>query len=312
MIEIIVCGSLFAFTLSLLVFRAIFRKKNLLDNRLKKIAATAGQVQKQEEDVLSRPFSERVLKPLIYGLSSLVSRFTPSKGRQKLQQSLQLAGNPGNLKAHEYQAIQLLFAVLAMFVVWFFTWLGRKGIPEQVILLFLTGTVATLLGKAYLNTRIRKRKNALISQLPDALDLLTVSVEAGLGFDAALLHVVEKYKGALADEFRITFKELQVGKPRREALRDLGKRTDVEDILTFVGAMIQADQLGVPITKILRTQAEQVRARRRQRVQERAMKAPIKMLIPLVFFIFPSIYIVLLGSAVIQIYTTFRAGFSGF
>lgn len=309
MSQIIICAALFVFSLSILCFQVVFRKKNQLSVRLKKVVATAGQIKKQEEDILSKPFSERVIRPLITWLSAMISRFTPSAGRHKLQQSLQLAGNPGNFKAHEYQTIQLLFVIISMLTVWLLTWLGGKNLPEQVMLLALTAIVAMLLGKAYLNTRIRKRKKALIVQLPDALDLLTVSVEAGLGFDAALLHLVEKHKGALADEFRITLKELQVGKPRREALRDLGKRTDTEDILTFVGTMIQADQLGVPITNILRTQAEQVRSKRRQRVQERAMKAPIKMLIPLVFFIFPSIYIVLLGPAAIKIVKIFMNGF---
>jgi len=309
MIQIIICASLFAFTLSVLFFRAIYREKTHLDNRLKKVSATPVQTKKQEEDVLNKPFSERVARPLISSLSAFISRFTPTKSRQKLQQSLQLAGNPGNLKAHEYQSIKLLFVILSMLVVWGLTWLARMDITGQVVLLLVTGIAANLFGKVYLNSKIKKRKKELLKQLPDALDLLTVSVEAGLGFDSALAHVVEKSKGALADEFRITFKELQMGKSRREALRDMGQRTDVEDILTFVGSMIQADQLGVPITRILRTQTEQVRTKRRQRVEEKAMKAPIKMLIPLVFFIFPSIFIVLLGPAAIQIYTAFVTRF---
>jgi tight adherence protein C len=168
---------------------------------------------------------------------------------------------------------------------------------------------AIILNKVYLNNRIRKRKTELLKELPDAMDLLTVSVEAGLSFDSALLHVVDKSKGVLSEEFRITLKELQMGKSRREALRALGERANVDDLLTFIGSMIQADQLGVPISRILRTQAEQVRTKRRQRVEEKAMKAPVKMLIPLVFCIFPSIFIVLLGPAAIQIYQTLLTKF---
>lgn len=302
MAQIMVLAFMFALTLSVLSFRIIFRKKNQLDKRLKEVTTTPVQAKKQEEDILNKPFFERVVRPVITFVSVLVLRFVSSKGRQKLQQTLQQAGNPANLKPHEYQSIQILFSIAGMLLVWILTELAHKRVSEQITLILLTMISVFLLSKIYLNSRIRKRKTGLLKELPDALDLLTVSVEAGLGFDSALLHVVDKSKGALAEEFKITLKELQMGKSRREALRGLGERTNVDDILTFVGAMIQADQLGVPISRILRTQSEQVRIKRRQRVEEKAMKAPIKMLIPLVFFIFPSIFIVLLGPAAIQIY----------
>ncbi len=308
MLLILLMAFLFACTLVIAFFQSLFREQNELNIRLKKFTTSQVRQKQQEEDELSKPFSERVIRPFIGWLSTLVTRFTPGKSREKLQQALQFAGNPGNLKALEYQALHFLLVIVAVMGGWGLAWLTRKGFLEQFAMAFLLGLTGYLLGKVYLSTRTRRRQMAMQKELPDVLDLLTVSVEAGLGFDAALLRVVEKSKGVLAKEFVTTLQELQMGKSRREALRDLGKRTGVDDILTFVGAMIQADQLGVSIAKILRTQAEQVRIKRRQRVEEKAMKAPIKMLIPLVFFIFPSIFIVLLGPAAMQIYKQFLGG----
>lgn len=307
MLEIAIAAFLFTFTLILAIFKWVKRKEEELKARLKKVT-TSGVLQKrQEEDELNKPFAERIVAPILHWMARQLTRFTPTKSREKLTQSLEEAGNPGNLKAHEYQALQFLFVVLAVIVVWFWGSLLRIPLGSNLFLTIITGFIAYLLGKTDLKRRAKKRKADLQKSLPDALDLLTVSVEAGLGFDAALMQVVEKSKGVLAYEFMVTLRELQMGKTRREALRDLGIRTGVEDLRTFVGAVIQADQLGVPITNILRTQAEQVRLKRRQRVEEQAMKAPIKMLFPLVFFIFPSIFIVLLGSAAIQIYQAFAS-----
>lgn len=308
MIFVLIVTFCFTCTLVLAFFHFLFREQNELAERLKKFTTSQARQQKEEEDELSKPFSERVIRPVIGWFSTLVTRFTPSRSREKLQQVLQFAGNPGNLKAHEYQALHFLLVALAALMGWSLAWLSHKGFLEQFAMAFLLGLIGYLLGKVYLSTRARQRQQAMQKELPDVLDLLTVSVEAGLGFDAALLRVIEKSKGVLAKEFVTTLQELQMGKSRREALRDMGKRTGVDDILTFVGAMIQADQLGVSITKILRTQADQVRMKRRQKVEEKAMKAPIKMLIPLVFFIFPSIFIVLLGPAAIQIYKQFLGG----
>lgn len=305
MAQIVILSFCFAFTLSIFFFQLLFRERNRFQERLKKYTTGTTQQKQQEEDDLSKPFAERVIRPGLNLLSGMAARLTPSRNRQKLQQLLQAAGNPGGLKAHEYQAIHYLFIIMAMLGGWSLAWLSKKGLQEQVILPALAGVVAQLAGKAYLSSKARERKNRIQKEFPDAMDLLTVSVEAGLGFDAALMQVAEKSKGALAGEFMVTLQELQMGKSRREALRDLGHRTDVEDINTFVGSMIQSDQLGVSITRVLRTQAEQVRTKRRQRVEEKAMKAPVKMLIPMVFFIFPSIFIVLLGPALIKIYTLY-------
>ncbi len=153
----------------------------------------------------------------------------------------------------------------------------------------------------WLGRRVRKRQHLILLQIPDALDLLTISVRAGLGFDAALGKVVEKLQGPLTEEFRRALAEVRVGKARREALRDIIPRTEVVPLTNFIGAIIQAEQLGVSISKVLQVQSEQLRIERRQRAEEMAAKAPIKMLFPLVGCIFPSLFIVILGPAVILI-----------
>jgi tight adherence protein C len=164
------------------------------------------------------------------------------------------------------------------------------------------GLAAGYIGPEFwLGRRIKARQKAIIRQIPDSLDLLTISVRAGLGFDAALAKVVEKVKGPLSDEYRRALAELRVGKTRRDALRDIIPRTEVGPLTNFIGAIIQAEQLGVSISKVLQVQSEQLRIERRQRAEEMAAKAPIKMLFPLVGCIFPSLFIVILGPAIILI-----------
>lgn len=304
MVQILLAVFIFTCLLCLTFFQSLYKEQNQIINRMMKFAMLGIKGRQKEEDELSQPFTQRVIRPFVRETASLVSRFTPSKGREKLQQYLVLAGSPGKLKAHEYQALHYFFVFLFVISGWFLPGLMGKGISERFYLALVAGLVGILLGKAYLVGRTRSRQAAIQKELPDVLDLITVSVEAGLGFDGALYRVVEKSKGILAREFGIALNELKMGKVRREALRDLGIRTGVEDLLTFIGSINQADQLGISISKVIRIQAEQIRVKRRQRVEEKAMKAPIKMVIPLVFFIFPSIFIVLLGPAAIQIYNS--------
>jgi len=159
-----------------------------------------------------------------------------------------------------------------------------------------------------LNNRIDKRRKAMEKELPDVIDLLVISVEAGLGFDSALGRVVQNVPGEISREFSRTLQETRVGVSRTEALRHLTERTDVDDLNTFVLALIQADQFGVSIARVLRVQAEEMRIRRRQRAQERAFKAPVKLVFPLVLFIFPALFVVILGPAGIAIVDAFSGG----
>lgn len=305
MSKVLFSAFIFSYLVALGFINGQFRERNVLLERLKKIVLSQAVQKRLEEDELSKPFSERVIRPLLQKISQIIARFTPIKNRDKLQKELQFAGNPWNLEPQEFQALQYGLIIMFFLGGWFFSTLSAQSAFLGFLMAFAGGILGALIGKMYLRLLINKRQAAIQKELPDVLDLLTVSVDAGLGFDSALIRVVEKSQGELSKELRKTLKEIQMGKTRREALKDLGERTGVEDLLTFVGSMIQADQLGVSISKVIRTQAEQVRLKRRQRIEEKAMKAPVKMLIPLVLFIFPCIFIVLLGPAVIKMMNTF-------
>jgi len=173
----------------------------------------------------------------------------------------------------------------------------------QLALLFglVAGAIGFVAPEFWLGRRIRARSFSMVLQLPDALDLLTISVEAGLGFDAALAKVVEKMEGPLVNEFRQALAEVRMGRTRRDALRDVATRADAQPVSNFIGAIIQAEQLGVPIAKVLQIQSQQLRIERRQRAEEMAAKAPVKMLFPMVGCIFPTIFIVILGPAIVTV-----------
>lgn len=179
------------------------------------------------------------------------------------------------------------------------------GHSQAMVLAILGSAIGLLAPGAVMSYRNRARETAIRKALPDMLDLLTMSVEAGLGFDRALAKVIEGKKGPLAEEFEIVLQEIRVGRPRHEALRDLSERLKIPEISRLIGVIIQAEQLGVGIANTLRIQAGQLRLARRQRAEEMAMKAPIKMLFPLVFFIFPALFVALLGPAIIQVAAMF-------
>lgn len=308
MTKVLFSTFMFSLLLALAFINSQLRTRNILIKRLQKVVMSNVAQKKLEEDELSKPFSERVLRPLLIKVSQIIAKFTPMKSSDKLLRELQYAGNPWNLQPLEFQALQYGVIVLLFVGGWLLALLVGKSALMQIFLALAGGILGSLIGKFYLSSLISGRQATIQKELPEVLDLLTVSVDAGLGFDSALMRVVEKSSGELSTELRKTLQEIQMGKTRREALRDLGERTGVEDLLTFVGSMIQADQLGVPISKVIRTQANQMRLKRRQRIEEKAMKAPVKMLIPLVLFIFPSIFIVLLGPAILQMIKVFSGG----
>jgi tight adherence protein C len=262
------------------------------------------QAKNLEELELQAPFLERTLRPLAAGLSGkdVAGRELVVPGAT--EKSLALAGNPGNLRVADWLGIKAVGAVVgAVVFLLLFAVLGVLDLPPVIRLVM--GVIGLAFGytipEFWLGGRVRKRQHAILLQIPDCLDLLTISVRAGLGFDAALGKVVEKMEGPLIDEFRRALAEVRVGKSRREALRDIVPRTEVPPLTNFIGAIIQAEQLGVSISKVLQVQSEQLRIERRQRAEEMAAKAPIKMLFPLVGCIFPSLFIVILGPAIILI-----------
>jgi len=260
------------------------------------------QAKNLEEMELQQPFFERTIRPLAGRLSGTVSRFTSSSFTARTEKNLAMAGNPGDLRVPDWMGIKAISAVVfAILFFLIFTFLLKTELLLGVALGGAGVAVGYIAPEFWLSRRIRARQKSIILSIPDALDLLTISVRAGLGFDAALGKVVEKMEGPLINEFRRALAEVRVGKARREALRDIVPRTEVAALTNFIGAIIQAEQLGVSISKVLQVQSEQLRIERRQRAEEMAAKAPIKMLFPLVGCIFPSLFIVILGPAIILI-----------
>lgn len=252
-----------------------------------------------EEIELSQPFAERALLPLIHGMAHIFTRATPQKNVEQIRHKLDLAGNPYNWTPSDFLGVRGLVALVTAALGTLFGLALQSDLAIVLLFLGLGGALGFFLPVLWLGRRIRRRQKEILRALPDALDLLTVSVESGLGFDAAMAKVAEKWDNELSRAFARVISEIRVGKHRREALRDMAARIEVPDFTNFIAAIIQADQLGVSIAKVLRIQAEQMRIKRRQRAEALANQAPVKMLIPLTFLIFPSIFIVLLGPTVL-------------
>src|SRR5580765_8167032 len=294
----------------LLIFTGLAGNRSVYPVQARLTQLGTMQAKNLEELELQAPFLERTLRPLAAGLSNRMSRVASSSFQEKAEKRLALAGNPGNLRVADWLGIKAVAAIIgAVLFVFLFGVVGVLGLPP--LLRVLMGAVGLLFGytipEFWLGGRVRKRQHLILLQIPDCLDLLTISVRAGLGFDAALAKVVEKLEGPLVDEFRRALAEVRVGKARREALRDIVPRTEVIPLTNFIGAIIQAEQLGVSISKVLQVQSEQLRIERRQRAEEMAAKAPIKMLFPLVGCIFPSLFIIILGPAIILIMQNLKA-----
>lgn len=251
-----------------------------------------------EELELQQPFQQRVLAPLMRGILGKLGQYGPKQSAERLRLSLQQAGNPGNLTPMQFSGIRmgLALGLLAIFGVVTFS----QGMEPAVAMMYtaIGAGLGYLLPGIWLGQQIKKRKKAIVRALPDALDLLCICVEAGLSFDQAMQRLTDKWDDALAREFKKVLSDTRLGRARRDALKDMVARCGVDDVQTFIGAVIQAEQLGVSIGRILRIQSDQMRVRRRQRAEEEAQKAPIKMLFPMVFLIFPSLFVVILGPAV--------------
>ena len=262
-----------------------------------------------EELELAQPFSQRVVVPILRAIGEFSTRFTPQKVLEETNLKMELAGNPINVDASTFLASRFVMAGLfGGFLVLIFVISPRSwslGTTILVVLLF------TILGfsfpQLWLQTKINSRQREIRKAMPDALDLLTICVEAGLGFDAAMAKVSEKWENQLSVGFARAIREVQLGKTRREALRVMADRMGIPEMTSFVAAVIQSESLGVSMAKVLRIQSDQMRLKRRQYAEEEAHKAPIKMLIPMALLIFPSIMIILMVPAIFQIIGVFPA-----
>jgi tight adherence protein C len=249
-----------------------------------------------EEMELQRPFTERFLRPAMEQIGRRLSRSTPQKARQDLLNKLDLAGRPGNLTPEDFAAVRLIAAAVLAAVGLLLGILLAN--PVYIAIAIAGGAIlGFFLPVLWLNQKVDTRRREIQKGLPDALDLLVICVDAGLGFDAALTRVTEKFKNALSEEFAKVLREVSLGRPRLEALDEMGRSSGVEDLHNFIQAVIQSEQFGTGVGKILRIQADDMRRKRRQRAQEKAAQATLKMMLPMVGCIFPTLWIVLLGPA---------------
>ena len=280
------------------------RQEDALEARLAELGAM-GRTATLEEIELSLPFSERVIRPILQKVAALIGRMTPSQTLSRTRRYLELAGLSQKIGPAEFVAARYILSLVLGGVV--ILLMGRLNMPmsRKLLLIVVSFALGYYMPGSWLGSKIRRRQKEILKALPDALDLLTICVEAGLSFDAAMAKVVEKWDNELSLAFARVLQEIQLGKLRREALRDMADTMDIRDVSNFVAALIQADQLGVSIAKVLRIQSDQMRVRRRQRAEELARQAPIKMIIPIVFLIFPALFIILLGPGVL---TVIRSG----
>lgn len=260
------------------------------------------------DEELNKSFFDRIVKPMAGKVAGMLQKRSKSDVAAQLKRELAQAGNPGGLSPAEFNALKII--VMAGFpLATLLLGLLLRVKPPMVILFSAVIFVISFLGpRIFLQNKIKARKHQIVRSLPDCLDLLTVSVEAGLGFDQAMGKVVQKFKGALSEELAVVLQEMQMGKPRRDALKAVAQKMDVNDLSAFISALVQADQLGVSVSKVLRVQSSQARLRRRQRAEEQAMQAPIKMLFPMVGCIFPTIFIVIFGGIAFSVNKTMNSG----
>jgi tight adherence protein C len=256
------------------------------------------------EDELAKPLAQRTVGPVLIGMGNFLKRFTPQGYLEKKQRKLMLAGYPGNLDAPAFVVIKLLTTAVGLLGAFFLVDYGSDSL-QRFVLFTLPIALGFLGPDAWLNRKVDERRQAMLRALPDVLDLLVISVEAGLGFDSALARVVATVPGPLSEEFFRMLQETRVGVSRRDAMRHLMERTDLDELRSFLLAMIQAEAFGVTIARVLRVQADEMRVKRRQRAQEKAFAAPVKLVFPLVFCIFPALFIILLGPAALQIAEAF-------
>lgn len=279
------------------------RSPEAIDNRI--LQERLEDFNKRGEDVnlekieMSMPFRDRIVIPIARKMGELAIHFTPQNALQNVSRKLELAGSPARLEPTIFLAIQFTTAFFLGGAILLSMTLGTNNFPVGQKFLFIVG--ATLIGyflpQMWLTSKINKRQKEVRKALPDALDLLTICVEAGLGFDAALAKVTEKWESELSLSFARVIQEIGLGKLRREALRDMADRIGLPELSSFVAAIIQSEQLGVSMAKVLRIQSDQMRVKRRQLAQEEAHKAPVKMLIPMTLLIFPSLMLVLMSPA---------------
>jgi len=299
-IEILKLAGLFAtfagISVSLYAFLKVRAERATIRGGLDEVMFTADAVLETRRQVRSAPFATRVLRPGGKRLAALVYRFGPKGIEEDSKKRLQLAGLADKMEPDTFFALSVIAPFVALGGLWLY---GQSGDIPGLFWLFVPG--AAMYPKMWLTRKVEARQHKIGLALPDTLDLMTIAIEAGLGFDAALTRVVNAIGGPLSDELYRMLAELKIGVPRHEALKNLSERTEVDSLDQFITAINQADAFGIAIGKVLRVQSQQLRLKRRQMAQEKAAKTPVKILFPLMVCIFPALFTVLVGPAAISI-----------
>jgi tight adherence protein C len=271
-----------------------------------RLAQYGSRMRTLEAIELAKPFSDRALRPLLQSMARFVLRFAPKANLEKVRRQLDMSGNPYNWTPSDFLGVRGLSAIVSGAIPLALMLLGHAPFVNLILFSAGGGTLGFMLPVLWLGKKIGARQKEIQQTLPDALDVLTISVEAGLSLDGGMAKVSEKMDNELSRAFARVTSDIRVGRPRREALRDMADRAGVSDLTNFVTALIQAEQLGVSMTKILRIQSEQMRIKRRQRAEEEAHKAPVKMSVVLVLLLVPGLFIVILGPAIPRICRQFN------
>ena len=266
-------------------------------------AMTAAPTDLRQES--ERPFAERVLAPLQARALGLGRRLSGGDTTERIRRRLELAGNPAGWTVDRIVSGKVLLAGVGLVAGLLVSLLLGTSLPVRLGMLLLGAAAGFWAPDGLLYQRAYDRAEQVQRALPDAIDLLTISVEAGLGFDAAVQQVARNTEGPLAEELARLLQEMQLGQGRAQALRSLADRTEVDDLKAFVGAMVQADSFGVPIGSVLRVQSQEIRVKRRQRAEEKAQQVPVKMTVPLIFFILPCLFVAVMGPAALNIMDSF-------
>lgn len=300
------------FFLSILLFLyGVFLIRIEKEEKLKKRMAVFFNSEKEEkiatkQEGQHQTLIQRFIRPFWLDFKRSFKKKMPGEKEAKLEKKLQQAGNPLNMTPVDFRLVQIALMVIMPVIFGGYAYLLKVGTAVMFLFFLIGFMLAMFLPKTYLNSKMKARNKKALRELPDILDLITVSLEAGLGFDSAMNRVISKKQGVIAYEFHRCLEEIRLGKTRREALSGIRERLEVDEVRGFIGGILQAEKLGIGMVQVLRVQSQEVRDKRKQRAEEQAMKAPIKMLFPLILFIFPSLFIVLLGPAIIQFLQAFQ------
>jgi tight adherence protein C len=275
-----------------------------VDRSVALIEALSGAPRELTKD-LDEPFAERIMAPLQERAARIARRLSGADAGERIRHKLDLAGNPVGWSVERVQAGKVIGGIAMFLVSVGLTTLMGLSLTMQIVFVVVATAVGWLGPNLYLYQKVYDRSAKMQRELPDAIDLMTISVESGLAFDAAVQQVAQNTKGPLADEFSRVLREMQIGLGRAQALRALADRTNVDDVKSFVTAMVQADSFGIPIANVLRVQSQEMRLKRRQRAEEKAQKVPVKITVPLIFCILPCLFIAVMGPAVIHIMESF-------